>query len=375
MDRVTVFLPKIKRIRRWLERCVSFKDRADLIQVCVEYRELSVKQITYEQCSCRGEVVDPDSCIKQDSYLLPEPVKQAPPVLPSSLSMFLPESLKINQGYFQSSLPPPQQPSQARSQHKQMLMSRKIDHPSFKPLSFQEAQDYLSVAEVEEIVIRPSSKGWDHLTISWKFYTDLNLHIDVKENDKPTRNALGRRLTVGSQEFEDLDHIIAQYIQPINSYARQLKLSPKFLAGTQELVERELEKDKQARPATIPYYFSIAYEKPGKFRLSYKASATRACEHEYISITPQGFYFRGRPFQDHERLTNHFKATGTLSRQSSSSSQRSSSSSSSSSSSAVPYGYSGASLLNAAADAFSISLLRPIRLSAASTCLHPTMIE
>ena len=63
-----------------------------------------------------------------------------------------------------------------------------------------------------QAIIRPSSQGADHLTVSWKV-TDqppIIAHIDVKEENKENDFSLGQSLLIGDEAFEDLDEIIAR---------------------------------------------------------------------------------------------------------------------------------------------------------------------
>lgn len=42
-----------------------------------------------------------------------------------------------------------------------------------------------------EVIIRPSSKGADHLTITWKVADGIYQHIDVREEGKANAFSLG----------------------------------------------------------------------------------------------------------------------------------------------------------------------------------------
>ncbi len=60
-------------------------------------------------------------------------------------------------------------------------------------------------------------------------------HFDVMEKDKTHSFALGRVLIIGNEEFEDLDEIVARFMQPMVAlireamsykYYRETKVSP-----------------------------------------------------------------------------------------------------------------------------------------------------
>ncbi|CAH8518604.1 unnamed protein product [Heterobilharzia americana] len=101
-------------------------------------------------------------------------------------------------------------------------MSRLIFHPYFKNISY----DQLAVMEPElepgAIIIRPSRKGTDHLTVSWKVDDRIMQHIDVVEKEKTNNFSLGKLLIIGDEEFEDLDEIVARHVQPMVSLVRDI---------------------------------------------------------------------------------------------------------------------------------------------------------
>ena len=49
-------------------------------------------------------------------------------------------------------------------------------------------------------------------------------HIDVQEYDKEQPFTLGKRLTIGVEEFEDIEEILSRWIQPMASFAREVSV-------------------------------------------------------------------------------------------------------------------------------------------------------
>ena len=47
-------------------------------------------------------------------------------------------------------------------------IKRVIVHPSFHNISFREAEKLMATMDQGDVIIRPSSKGDDHLTVTWK---------------------------------------------------------------------------------------------------------------------------------------------------------------------------------------------------------------
>lgn len=58
---------------------------------------------------------------------------------------------------------------------------RAVDHPSFQNVTYREATKAMQNKLPGEIIIRPSSKGEDHLTITWKVTPTCMEHVDVRE--------------------------------------------------------------------------------------------------------------------------------------------------------------------------------------------------
>ena len=54
---------------------------------------------------------------------------------------------------------------------------RTIKHPNFKSFNSGQAETYLDKQQPGEVVVRPSSKGWYHLAVTWKVADKLYQHI------------------------------------------------------------------------------------------------------------------------------------------------------------------------------------------------------
>nr|MBE5727278.1 Spt6 [Cucujiformia] len=67
------------------------------------------------------------------------------------------------------------------NKQRQTYVKRVIVHPAFHNISFMEAEKCMVNMDQGEVIIRPSSKGADHLTITWKVTDGIYQHIDVKE--------------------------------------------------------------------------------------------------------------------------------------------------------------------------------------------------
>ncbi|KAM6118684.1 LOW QUALITY PROTEIN: transcription elongation factor SPT6 [Phoenicopterus ruber ruber] len=191
-----------------------------------------------------------------------------------------------------------------RKQQRTTYIKRVIAHPSFHNISFKQAEnDDGRTMDQGDVIIRPSSKG-ETLTVTWKVNDDYQ-HVDVREEGK--ENAFsGLHTWINTEEFEDLDEIVARYVQPMASFARDL-LNHKYYqdcnGGDKKKLEELLIKTKKEKPTFIPYFIS-ACNLPGKFLLGYQPRGTRI---EYVTVTPEGFRYRGQVFPTVNGLFRWFK--------------------------------------------------------------------
>merc|ERR1719384_1627571 len=121
---------------------------------------------------------------------------------------------------------------QVKAKKGSTYIKRVITHSAFHNISFKEAEQMLGKMDVGDCIIRPSSKGDDHLTVTWKVYDNIYQHIDIQEKNKSNAFSLGQTLLIGAEEFEDLDEIIARHINPMSSNGRDILSFKYFRADT-----------------------------------------------------------------------------------------------------------------------------------------------
>lgn len=147
-----------------------------------------------------------------------------------------------------------------KKKNRQTYIKRIIVHPSFHNIDYKKAEQMLAEADQGEVVIRPSSKANDHLTLTWKVHDGINAHVDIKEEGKDNAFSLGHQLFINNEAYEDLDEIIARYVQPMASYARDL-INFKYYketGGKREEMERICREEKQKAPSRIPYFVATS---------------------------------------------------------------------------------------------------------------------
>ncbi|XP_028156739.1 transcription elongation factor SPT6 [Ostrinia furnacalis] len=194
-----------------------------------------------------------------------------------------------------------------QTKERMQYVKRVIVHPAFHNISFAEAEKLMENMAQGEVIVRPSSKGSDHLTVTWKVADGICQHIDVREEGKENAFSLGRSLWIQGSEFEDLDEIIARHVTPMAGHARDL-ISYKYyrpLGGMRDKAEEVLKEEKAKNANKIHYVISAAKNHPGRFLLSYLPRAR--CTHEYVSVTPDGYKFRQRMFDSLGGLLKWFK--------------------------------------------------------------------
>ena len=111
------------------------------------------------------------------------------------------------------------------------------------------------------------------------------------------------------QEYEDLDEILARYIQPMAAFARDLLTHKVYRAASgaeKKALEKLLSEEKRKNPKRIPYFFSACRKSPGKFALAYQPASKSAIE--YFSLTPDGYRYRGKVHSNVNVLVTWFKA-------------------------------------------------------------------
>ncbi|CCH41587.1 Transcription elongation factor [Wickerhamomyces ciferrii] len=185
--------------------------------------------------------------------------------------------------------------------------NRIIKHPNFQNFSAVQAQNYLAPKERGSVVIRPSSKGNDHIAVTWKVDNNLFQHVDVVEHDKESDFSLGRRLVIGNTEFSDLDEIIETYVGEIVKKVNEMTNHDKFRKGTKDEVTQWLDNYAKANPKRASYAFALDHKRPGWFLLLFKTSANSKMYIWNVKAIPNGFELHGYPYPDMTLLCNGFK--------------------------------------------------------------------
>jgi transcription elongation factor SPT6 len=124
---------------------------------------------------------------------------------------------------------------------------RVLKHPLFKPFNSTQAEEYLGSRGIGEVIIRPSSRGMDHLAITWKVADGVYQHIDVLELQKDNDFAVGKILRIGKYNYSDLDELIVDHVQAMAKQVDEMMRHEKFQKGSKVDV------------GTLRYFHSLHY--------------------------------------------------------------------------------------------------------------------
>jgi transcription elongation factor SPT6 len=111
----------------------------------------------------------------------------------------------------------------------QKYVPRIISHPKYKNIGLETAVSFLVTKDIGDLLFRPSSKGTDHLTCSWKFYDTIIAHIDIIEEGKPAPNMMGTNFLIRDESYESLQEIADRYVLKCAALVKEVVEHPKFL--------------------------------------------------------------------------------------------------------------------------------------------------
>ncbi|EAT86717.2 transcription elongation factor Spt6 [Parastagonospora nodorum] len=185
--------------------------------------------------------------------------------------------------------------------------NRVVNHPLFFSFNSIQAEEYLGSKEVGELVIRPSSKGFDHLVVTWKVGNNAYQHLDVLEMNKPNQFTLGKQLKIGKTTYTDLDELIVNHIEAMARKVSELTRDERFKTGTKEETEQWLENYCTANPNRSMYAFCSMPKYPGHFWLCFQLGHEKPKGAWPFKISPGKFEMRGHAYGDMVSLKNGFK--------------------------------------------------------------------
>ncbi|OSX65311.1 hypothetical protein POSPLADRAFT_1167539 [Postia placenta MAD-698-R-SB12] len=199
---------------------------------------------------------------------------------------------------------------QARKKRAEVDKTRRvIKHPNFHNFNAQQAEQFLESQQRGDVVIRPSSKGADHLAVTWKVDDKLYQHLDVVEpNADPTGQTVGGKLIVdNTHQYSDLDELIVNHVQAMARKVEELMAHEKFKHGKEDDLHIFLKNFVAANPAKSAYGFTLHRKRPGHFNLCFLANKNSTVQTWPVRVTPEAYYLFDTPATGVSELCDAFK--------------------------------------------------------------------
>lgn len=193
---------------------------------------------------------------------------------------------------------------------KQRKQARIIRHPLFRLLSSRQAEEYLAPMHRGDLVIRPSSRGNDHIAITWKVADTLFQHLDVVEvqSRSGTFGLPTTTLMVDGARYSDLDELIARHVQAMARKVDEMTASEKFRVGGRSETEKWLTAFTEASSSRSVYAFCFDHKHPGSFLLCFKTRSNTPVGTWRVRVIPNGFELMNNRYADVSSLCNGFKS-------------------------------------------------------------------
>ncbi|KAI9260518.1 SH2 domain-containing protein [Phascolomyces articulosus] len=189
---------------------------------------------------------------------------------------------------------------------KRTKAQRVINHPLFHQFNYMEAEEYLSSRQRGDLVIRPSSRGPEHIAITWKVDEGVFQHIDVVEMRKDSSVFAPVQYKIGEHVFDDLDQLIVTYVEAIAAKAEELIAHPKYRPGGPTALKSHLSSLTMANPRLSAYGFCLS-DRPGYFELGFKLNSKAPAAQWAIKLLPDGYRLRDTSYPVVGDLINGFK--------------------------------------------------------------------
>ncbi|RCK65450.1 Transcription elongation factor SPT6 [Candida viswanathii] len=186
-----------------------------------------------------------------------------------------------------------------------LAKTRNVQHPLYRNFNFRQAEEYLAPQKVGDCVIRPSSKGPQFLTITWKVAPNLFQHLLIEERSR----GRFREYIVDGMTYEDLDQLIFQHIQVIAKNVSSMVHNGKFREGTMSVVNEWLESYTKANPKNSAYVFCYDHKLPGNFLLLFKINSNTKVVTWHVKTSVNGYILKTFTYPDMIGLCNGFKQT------------------------------------------------------------------
>ncbi|KAJ4487881.1 transcription elongation factor SPT6 [Lentinula aciculospora] len=198
----------------------------------------------------------------------------------------------------------------ARKKRAEVTKTRRIiKHPNFHNFNTSQAELFLEGQQRGDVVIRPSSKGIDHLAVTWKVDDKLYQHIDITEKGyDPTGQSVDTQFVVdASHTYIDLDELIVRHVNAMSRRVEDLMAHDRFKPGSEDELHLFLKNQLLANPAKSMYGFTLNRKRPGHFNLCFLANKDSTVQTWPVRVTPEAYYLFEAPAVGVPELCDAFK--------------------------------------------------------------------
>ncbi|KAG8984083.1 Transcription elongation factor spt6 [Tulasnella sp. JGI-2019a] len=199
-----------------------------------------------------------------------------------------------------------------RKKRREVEQSRRIiKHPNFFNLNYKKAEEMLSAQQRGDVVIRPSTKGPDHIAVTWKVDEGVYQHIDVVDPnaDLNSQNAGSQLIVDGKYTFSDLDELIVNHVKAMARRVEELLAHEKCQKGSEMEIHVYLDNYIKAQRGTVRsvYAFGLNRDRPGYFNLYFKTNMNSPIQTWPVKVTPNGYDLLGTEVASVPDLCDAFK--------------------------------------------------------------------
>ncbi|KAJ3050953.1 Transcription elongation factor spt6, partial [Rhizophlyctis rosea] len=187
---------------------------------------------------------------------------------------------------------------------KKKRQNRQLDHPFFQDIDYKAATEYLTNKPWGTVVIRPSTKGKDHWSLSWKPVEGAYYHLDIKE----VKHMDGtKKYQIENTDYSEIDELLATHIEPMNLFIQKMMTHPKFHRQSEEEYRGDVISQCERDNRTI-YGFVMVQNKAGVFHLIWMHPGSRL-DRAAVVVKPTGYHFStdNKTYTNVEDLVMAFK--------------------------------------------------------------------
>eukprot|EP00487_Bulimina_marginata_P002760 TRINITY_DN16331_c0_g1_i1.p1 TRINITY_DN16331_c0_g1~~TRINITY_DN16331_c0_g1_i1.p1 ORF type:complete len:185 (+),score=13.37 TRINITY_DN16331_c0_g1_i1:265-819(+) len=117
-----------------------------------------------------------------------------------------------------------------------------------------------------QLIFRPSSRGLSYLSMTWKMADnpDIFVHYLIQEREKPNPYAIGHKLLIGKEEYDDLDEIYTHHKPRLNELTQIMIGHKNFRYGDENDINEMLQDEVNVKNETC-YALSFSHKRPRTF--------------------------------------------------------------------------------------------------------------